>query len=45
LRTSVACFSPDADDPAPVGFQESGEQVVFTVRAMRLYSMIVIKSE
>ena len=42
---SVTCFSPDADDPAPVSFQESGEQVTFTAPATRLYLMIVIAQE
>jgi hypothetical protein len=43
--TSVTCFSPDADDPAPVSFQESGEQVTFMVPSTKLYSMIVVTQE
>ena len=39
---SVTCFSPDADDPQPLKFEESGDHVSFTVPAMRIYSMIVI---
>lgn len=42
---SVTCFSPDADDPAPVKFQESADRVTFTAPAARLYSMIVIAQE
>ena len=42
---SVTCFSPDADDPSAVSFQESNGQVTFTAPAMRLYSMIVIAQE
>jgi hypothetical protein len=42
---SVTCFSPDADDPAPLSFQESGESVSFIVPATRLYSMIVVAHE
>ena len=40
--TSVLCFSPDADDPVHVPFQESGDRVTVTIPAMRLYSMLVI---
>lgn len=39
---TVTCLSPDANDPMPVQFQESGDQVQFTAPATRLYSMIVI---
>lgn len=39
---SVACYSPDADDPLPLKFEESGGRVHFVAPAMRLYSMIVI---
>ena len=39
---SVASVSPDADDPVSLRFEESGDQVSFTVPAMRIYSMIVI---
>jgi hypothetical protein len=42
---SVTCFSPDADDPAPVKFQETGEWVNFTAPATRLYAMIVVAHE
>ncbi len=42
---SVTCFSPDADDPIPLDFQESGESVIFTVPSMKLYSMIVVAHE
>jgi hypothetical protein len=42
---SVACFSPDADDPLPLNFEESGDHVIFTVPAMRIYSMIVISQD
>jgi len=39
---SVTCYSPDADEAAPVQFEESGEEIAFTVPATRLYSMIVV---
>jgi Beta-galactosidase len=39
---SVTCFSPHADDPQPLRFQESGGQVRFTVPRTQLYAMIVI---
>jgi len=39
---SVTCFSPDADDPVTLDFQDSGGRVSFTVPAMRIYSMIVV---
>jgi hypothetical protein len=39
---SVVCFSPDADDPAPLEFEETAGHVSFVAPAMRLYSMIVI---
>lgn len=39
---SVACFSPDANDPAPLKFDESADAVTFTVPAMRIYSMVVV---
>ena len=42
---AVKCFSPEHDDPAPLDFQESGEQVAFTVPATTLYAMIVIGHE
>ena len=42
---SVTSFSPDADDPLPLDFQESGQKVSFTVPSMNLYSMIVIATE
>ncbi len=42
---SVTCFSPDADEPLPVTFQEAGDKVTFIVPATRLYSMIVIAQE
>jgi hypothetical protein len=41
---SVQLFSPDANDPATLRFQESGDTVTFTVPATRLYSMLVIAS-
>jgi hypothetical protein len=41
----VTCFSPDADDPLTLSFQESGESVTFTVPSTRLYSMIVVAQE
>jgi hypothetical protein len=40
---SVTCLSPDLDDPLPLKFKESGGQVSFTVPAMRIYSMVVIR--
>ena len=39
---SVVCFSPDADDPLPLKFEEADGQVSFVAPATRLYSMIVI---
>ena len=39
---SVACLSPDADDPIAIPFQERDGAVALTVPATRLYSMIVI---
>jgi hypothetical protein len=42
---SVMCFSPDADDPMPLAFQEAADQVNFTAPGMRLYSMVVIAYE
>ena len=45
LVNSVTCFSPDADDPLPLDFQESGESVIFTAPSTRLYSMIVVGAE
>jgi len=39
---SVTCYSPDADDPAPVPFHESSGNVAFTVPPTRLYAMLVI---
>ncbi len=39
---SVTCFSPEADDPQPVGFQESSGQVRFIVPRTQLYAMIVL---
>jgi hypothetical protein len=40
--TSVQCFTPDADDPVTLAFQESSGRVSFTVPPIRRYSMIVI---
>jgi hypothetical protein len=40
---SVTCLSPDLNDPLPLKFNESGGQVSFTVPAMRIYSMVVIR--
>jgi hypothetical protein len=42
---SVQWISPQANDPAAVNFQESGDQVNFTVPSTRIYSMIVIAQE
>ncbi len=42
---SVTFFSPEADDPAQVDFQESGEQLTFVAPSTRLYSMIVVTHE
>jgi hypothetical protein len=39
---SVVYFSPDADDPMPLKFEEASGHVTFVVPATRLYSMIVI---
>jgi len=39
---TVECLSPEWDDPLPVPFQESGDNVVFNVPALRLYAMVVI---
>lgn len=39
---SVAYFSPDADDPKPLPFEEAAGAVNFTVPALRLYGMIVV---
>ncbi|HEX4343338.1 MAG TPA: beta-galactosidase, partial [Verrucomicrobiae bacterium] len=39
---SVTAFTPDADDPSPVAFEDSGDHVTFTVPVTRVYSMIVI---
>jgi hypothetical protein len=39
---SVAWFSPDADEPLPLKFEETAGQVSFVAPALRLYSMIVI---
>jgi hypothetical protein len=39
---SVACFSPDADEPVSLKFEETAGRVSFVAPAMRLYSMIVI---
>jgi hypothetical protein len=38
----VACFSPDADEPVSLKFEETAGRVSFVAPAMRLYSMIVI---
>ena len=40
---SVTCLSPDADDPISLQFDSSPDRVSFTVPAMRVYSMIVIR--
>jgi hypothetical protein len=39
---TVECLSPEWDDPSPVPFQESRDNVVFTVPSLRLYAMVVI---
>ena len=39
---TVACYSPDADDPVNLDFNESGGRAKFTVPATRVYAMIVI---
>jgi hypothetical protein len=39
---TVTCYSPDADDPALLDFQETAGRVKFTVPATKVYAMIVI---
>ena len=39
---SVRCFTPDADDPVNLTFEEADGKVVLTVPDTRLYSMVVI---
>ena len=39
---SVTCFSPDADAPIALKFNETGDWVSFTMPAMRIYSMVVV---
>jgi hypothetical protein len=39
---SVACFSPDADGPIQLKFEDAGGRVSFEAPPLRLYSMIVI---
>ena len=42
---SVACFSPETDDPVPLKFEESGDRVTFTAPGLKVYSMIVVAQE
>ena len=42
---SATRFSPDADHPEPLHFQESNRQVQFTVPRTELYAMIVVAHE
>ena len=39
---TVECLSPEWDDPLPVVFQESADNVVFTVPAFSRYALVVI---
>jgi Beta-galactosidase len=39
---SVTHFSPDADDPIPLAFKESGDVASVTIPATRIYSMTVV---
>jgi hypothetical protein len=39
---AVTCYSPDADEPAKLNFQERRGRAKFTVPASRIYTMIVI---
>jgi Beta-galactosidase len=43
--SSVLFFSPDANDPVPVPFQESIEHITLTVPAMHVYAMLVIGAQ
>lgn len=40
--SALSCFSPEADQPVPVTFQDTGNAVQFTVPATRLYAMLVL---
>lgn len=42
---SVQAFSPDANDPVSLSFETNGDSMSFTVPAMRIYSMIVIRTD
>jgi Beta-galactosidase len=42
--TRISCYTPDADDPADLPFQESGARVKFTVPATPVYCLIVMTS-
>jgi hypothetical protein len=42
---TVAYYSPDADDPVNLSFQESGDRAKFTVPPTRVYAMVVIGYE
>jgi hypothetical protein len=39
---SATSFTFDQNDPAPVKFEESGEQINLLIPATRLYTMIVL---
>lgn len=41
----VQVFSPDADEPVSLPFQDTDGKITFTVPSMRIYSMIVISSD
>jgi hypothetical protein len=43
--TAVKVFSPDTHDPISLPFQDTGGKITFTVPSMRIYSMIVIRSD
>ena len=40
---TVACYSPEGDDPINLSFQETGGRVKFTAPAAKAYAMIVMK--
>jgi hypothetical protein len=39
---TVACYSPDADDPVNLPFEQTDLRVKFTVPATKVYAMVVI---
>lgn len=39
---SVNCFTPDADSPVSLKFDQSGDAVKFTISALRVYTMVVV---